>query len=246
MPRLLLSILVVATLTPFLAQSQTTPPPSARVRSDGLYLAPGKDSLHYLRFYDDGTVVSTRTVPQSSPQEVARWLNKSSDSIGQFTVNGSNIAFSTRNPGVTTDYNGTISGEVLKLEWHSPIRDTRRTEEYTFVAVAAEFLAEEPPKPPGPSVTLTLSGRDGVRTVKARLGQSGPGEQCPFIPLEVPEYPRGTTLLAYEVTIDPPPTHFLDIGAELDAVCSNPSTKNNRCNRDATLNGRPGTVGSIR
>jgi hypothetical protein len=104
------------------------------------------------------------------------------------------------------------------------------------LAIVAKFLAEKPPPPSGPSMTLGI----GKVIIKARLGQSGPGEECPFTPLAVAEYPAGTRYLAYEVSMDPVPDLPMDFGVKLKAACATASITTNRCNQYGyAVNGEP-------
>ncbi len=228
--------------SPVAVPVSTTPATGSGVRTDGLYQSSGKDVARFLRFYDDGTVVSASTAPNSRAQEVARWLNRGADTKGRFTVNGSNITFQTSNIRADYDYRGTISGDVLKLESEGHLRGRpagrKYTEEYSFVPLAAEFFAEKTLKAFDPTVTLGLNRPSGVVRATARLGQSGPGNECPFTPLETAEYPAGTTHIAYEMTLDPIPGDSPHISVDTGAVCSKSSHVRNRCDRYTMIDGR--------
>lgn len=126
------------------------------VQCDGLYRRPadttgtsGKAYYNYLRFYEDGTVLDA-SVAESDPSLVAQWLDsggglfshgiypKGSTPIkrGHYSAEGSQLKFSlTGLEYGSVDFNGTIEGQVLTLNWYRPSNNLRGTEVYRFVAL---------------------------------------------------------------------------------------------------------------
>ena len=122
-----------------------------KVRYDGLYVSGPQDVIpsdygscyHYLRFYEDGTVLAASVVLTEGPNQVIRWFDKSNPNIskGQYSIQGNTIRFSTTSPqGDVVDYAGQIINDRLKLHWRSRIIrrgfDSRGFEDYTFVKVS--------------------------------------------------------------------------------------------------------------
>lgn len=126
------------------------------VRCDGLYQRPedttgtsGKVYYLYLRFYEDGTVLHA-SVAESDPRLAAQWFDngagllshgiypKGSTPIqrGSYSLEGSQLKFSLTGPEYgSVDFNGTIEGEVLTLNWYRRSNNLRGTEVYRFVAL---------------------------------------------------------------------------------------------------------------
>ena len=83
---------------------------AADVRYDGLYRyhEPAKQVSIYLRFYSDGTVLSTAST--GKPDEVAKWLHRGSNvDSGHFTVEKEDIHFT-----ISTVQGGNDCGGILK------------------------------------------------------------------------------------------------------------------------------------
>jgi len=105
------------------------------IRYDGLYYRKeGADSNQYIRFYDDGTVItvtSTGTITQ-----IKNWFdknNKSPFSRGKYVVTGDSITFQSTSEAGRVDYNGKILDNKLILNIHSHINGFRASDrEYIF------------------------------------------------------------------------------------------------------------------
>jgi hypothetical protein len=96
-----------------------------------LWRGRGAAGHHYLRFYRDGTVISATSI--GSPAEIQSWFKMPFRNTGDYSISGSSIKFSTHSPEGTVDFEGTIRGTLLELNFHSLINDNRGTEYYELV-----------------------------------------------------------------------------------------------------------------
>jgi hypothetical protein len=86
---------------------------------------------HYLRFYPDGTVIGVSTT--ASPNELRRWFRFSYENRGKYSISGSEVQFSLASPGGQVDYEGTINGSQLILNFFSHINGNRDKEIYRWI-----------------------------------------------------------------------------------------------------------------
>jgi len=112
----------------------------AVLRFDGLYQAgpvtgDGATYWHYLRFYEDGTVLSVSSTGQ--PAKVARWFQKPYESGGQWAREDDRITFTVRGSAGNVDHEGEVLLDGLHLSIHSHINDHRREARYEFVELEA-------------------------------------------------------------------------------------------------------------
>jgi len=174
--------------------------------------------------------VSASGSPEEIATKVARWLNKSNDVQGRYTIEGSGIRLS------LGDYKGTIKPDGLTLSWPGgPIL------EFQFIPLAEENLKEDRVEPkPFAEATLNLTGLEVV--VRATLGQAIMDSECSevnFTPLSAPpQYPSGTTELAYQVSIDPAPPQGLDAGVSISGDCGSAVKRGKTCNKYAVVQGQ--------
>ena len=87
------------------------------LRYDGIYRChePSKEVSIYLRFYSDGTVLSTASTGKAD--EVARWFHRGSKlDSGHFVVEGSDLRFTIFGFQWHNDCAGTIAGSLLMLK----------------------------------------------------------------------------------------------------------------------------------
>ena len=105
------------------------------IRFDGLYQAQEGDYYLYVRFFEDGTVITASS--DGKPEEVIGWFQKGHPyvSTGAYSVNGDEISFSAASPTGVVDYNGEVTGLTLSLRSHSQINDFQAEAEYHFVEV---------------------------------------------------------------------------------------------------------------
>ena len=90
---------------------------AADVRYDGIYRyrEPAKQVSIYLRFYADGTVLSTAST--GKPDEVGKWFHRGGNvDSGHFTVEGSDLHFTIFGFKWRNECAGTIAGNVLMLK----------------------------------------------------------------------------------------------------------------------------------
>lgn len=108
--------------------------PDKSVRYDGLYQAESSgDYWFYLRFYEDGTVLSASS--SGTPSEVAEWFGKNKyTGKGIYTISRDHISFSVRSMRGTVDHDGTIENEkYLILDTYSHINGHKATKHFYFV-----------------------------------------------------------------------------------------------------------------
>lgn len=90
---------------------------AADLRYDGIYRyhEPSKEVSIYLRFYSDGTVLSTASTGKAD--EVARWFHRGSKvDSGHFVVEGIDVHFTIFGFQWRNDCAGTIGGSLLMLK----------------------------------------------------------------------------------------------------------------------------------
>lgn len=108
--------LVLISLTALFVQAQKKPEVKRIVRFDGVYqsvgIAPkdgGKVVYHYLRFYDDGVVVSHYSqLPHMDVKKIMTKKNKTVDQ-GLYEMTGEAIYFNITTSDGTTVYDGAIN-----------------------------------------------------------------------------------------------------------------------------------------
>jgi len=120
---------------PEASQGETT------LRFDGLYGDRSEEfvfGIRYLRFYEDGTVLSVTS--EGSPEQVGKWLNKSHAHAlkGQYTLQGAQIRFVLESPLGKIEYEGNVKEDSLELKWYSHITGYRGTSTYTFTRVSLD------------------------------------------------------------------------------------------------------------
>ena len=105
---------------------------SSGVKFGGVYQHVESSEFYYLRFYDDGSVISVTST--GTPEQIAKWFNKSFNDVskGTYTVTGSHIKFSTTDSHGTVDYDGDIKDDNLTLNSFSHINSNKGTEVYVF------------------------------------------------------------------------------------------------------------------
>jgi len=106
---------------------------SSPVKFDGVYEHKGTDTFYYLRFYDDGSVISVSST--GTPEQIAKWFNKDYNDVskGTYTVTGTHIKFSTTDSHGTVDYDGEIQNDHLALKSFSHINSFAGNEDYVFM-----------------------------------------------------------------------------------------------------------------
>jgi hypothetical protein len=114
----------------------------ARVRTDGLYksgpyTAKEFQYWQYLRFYTDGTVLTSST-GEEDLAGIAKWLAKENEAKrgqGEYKLVGQTIEFSAQTSRGVIDYEGMVSGNEIILKIHSHINGHRGVAQYKFCPV---------------------------------------------------------------------------------------------------------------
>ena len=124
------------TITP----TETASDAKLLLQYDGLYQSEKEDYsdsisfFHYLRFYDDGTVLSISDL--ASPEKIAIWFNKSkSPGSGQYETQGSTIKFTISSLYGDVDYIGQVVENGLILESFSHINNNKSLILFHFVKI---------------------------------------------------------------------------------------------------------------
>jgi len=119
------------------------------VRFDGIYQNPipdtsdGLTSYHYLRFYEDKTVLSTSSLENT--RKVKKWFNKDNQNIsrGKYKIRGNKIRFNTytnSKPKVKVVFQGEIiTRNTLKLHSKSFYNWLDPNSKYKFVQNKSPF-----------------------------------------------------------------------------------------------------------
>ena len=106
------------------------------LRFDGLYrAAPSQAYGKYLRFFEDGSVVSASST--SEPAAVAKWLTETHENRGTWSREEGVLRFTCTGPSGTVDYEGEVLASGLQLRVHSHINDYEGEASYEFVMVDA-------------------------------------------------------------------------------------------------------------
>jgi hypothetical protein len=122
-------------------KSETTDNDSSPVKFDGLYSSDvrinentGDKSISYLKFYEDGTVISISA--NGTPEQINKWFKKDHESVskGSYTINGDAINFSTTYKEIQVEYSGKImNSETLQLHSKSLSNNNEADITYSFV-----------------------------------------------------------------------------------------------------------------
>jgi hypothetical protein len=114
------------------------------IRFDGLYQAEEGEYYLYVRFFEDGTVITASS--DGKPEEVIGWFQKGHPyvSTGAYSLSGDEIAFSAASATGVVDYSGQINGLTLFLRSHSQINGFQTDTEYHFVEVFTALFEGDP------------------------------------------------------------------------------------------------------
>jgi hypothetical protein len=143
-------------------RSQREPTHDGTINFKGLYSAENGFFVNWLRFFEDGTVMSVTLPPGKDIEEVERSLREPPQNgaqappkatglyyEGKFRIQGSQIYFlltKPHGPGydktIRIEYKGTIGENSLELTWHSFSVDTGGNSIYDFVPFPAKKTSE--------------------------------------------------------------------------------------------------------
>ena len=98
----------------FQAEAQGSP------RSNGIYYAQLNHLTMYLRFFDDGRVISANVPGKYT--EINRWFNiRYNESVGKYSFAGKDIVFKIESEDGSVEYKGRTGGKDLTVDIHSLI-----------------------------------------------------------------------------------------------------------------------------
>ncbi|PYT01091.1 MAG: hypothetical protein DMF63_05370 [Acidobacteria bacterium] len=113
-------------------QKVVRPLSSLWVETDCEYDADEKEHFcDYLRFYEDGTVISV--VTSGNPNEIKRWFRRPYGTTGNYLIDGSSLRFSVTSERGKIDYSGSISREILTITVRSHITGWTGVRKYKWV-----------------------------------------------------------------------------------------------------------------
>lgn len=112
---------------------------SSPVRFDGIYKsdlrtnkANGDQSISYLKFYNDGTVITVSS--SGTPEQISKWFEKGHEGVsdGRYTVQQNDISFTSTGNGISVEYSGKIANKEL-LQLHLKSLSAESDIAYSFV-----------------------------------------------------------------------------------------------------------------
>ena len=131
---------------------------SVFLHHDGLYKYESTDNfVYYLRFFDDGTVLSTSfSLGEIEDGEAWQYLSKDNStnsesydeavSRGDYSLSGSTVKFTTANTSGTVDYTGQIDGDEIRCDVYSHINNGQFSETYVFSQTVDQAVTEQQPE----------------------------------------------------------------------------------------------------
>lgn len=105
------------------------------LRFDGIYQSKLEDYSSYIRFYEDGTVITAYS--KTAPQYMKKWFFK--DTIksgigkGNFILTNNRIRFTATSFSGIVEYEGRIYGNTIIIEAYSHITQRKFIREYEFI-----------------------------------------------------------------------------------------------------------------
>ena len=105
------------------------------LRFDGIYQSKLDDYSSYIRFFEDGTVITAHS--KTSPQSMKKWFIK--DTIksgvgkGNFILSSNRIKFTTTSFSGIVEYEGRIYRNKMVIEAYSHITQRNYIREYDFI-----------------------------------------------------------------------------------------------------------------
>ena len=114
------------------------------IRYDGLYQAEEDNYYLYVRFFEDGTVITASS--NGEPEEVIGWFQKDHPyvSTGAYAIDGQDVTFSAASATGVVDYSGRLEEEKLLLHSNSQINGFQTESEYHFVELFTALFEGEP------------------------------------------------------------------------------------------------------
>ena len=108
------------------------------LRHDGMYIY--KEDLYhkYLRFYEDGCVISV--ISLGEPSDVVNWFNRENAedfkkySVGKYETNDRTVEFFTESESGKVNYNAVIRPDLLHTKSESLINGNKSEYDYKFIS----------------------------------------------------------------------------------------------------------------
>ena len=115
------------------------------LRFDGVYFCGDDESYthSYLRFYEDGAVISVSTIAEGEHSQIVNWFNKENAedfkhiSHGAHETTGRTIKFHTESSAGRVNYDGIIRSKVLHITAESLINENKSRHDYEFISWTA-------------------------------------------------------------------------------------------------------------
>lgn len=103
------------------------------IKCDGVYQHREGSESYYLRFYDDGSVITVTS--SGTSKQIAKWFDKSLKDVsnGHYTLTGTHIKFSSTDSHGTVDYEGDIQNDQIELKTFSHINSFTGNQVYMFI-----------------------------------------------------------------------------------------------------------------
>lgn len=109
------------------------------LRYDGLYFCNTDGFHHYIRFYEDGVVITVPTSNDGEHKDILNWFNRENAedfkhfSIGRYEINERNVVFDAKSSAGKVEYHCVIRPDVLHVKTHSHINGHESQNEYEFL-----------------------------------------------------------------------------------------------------------------
>jgi hypothetical protein len=127
----------------FFSASGQAPPPGS-VLFNGVYetkrtfdVGDHKEGHNYLRFYNDGQVISAATNCEGKVAEMKDWFHRTAGEVskGRCHVDGTKISFYITGPTGVIRYKGKVTDDQIELTWKSGSDGQRGHDVYKFIDV---------------------------------------------------------------------------------------------------------------
>jgi len=110
------------------------------LRHDGVYFNSDDETHRYIRFYDDGIVISVSTFSEGAHSDILNWFNRENAedfkhfSIGAYEVSERTINFHTESSAGRVNYTAIIRPNTLHIKSESLINGHKSDADYEFIS----------------------------------------------------------------------------------------------------------------
>ncbi|NHI95026.1 MAG: tetratricopeptide repeat protein [Candidatus Lokiarchaeota archaeon] len=142
---------------------------SSALQFSGFYLREEQDNTYYLRFYEDGRVVTYSSYHYEGPEETNRTLNWDSKydlDKDYYKTDGKKIIFSIKTSSGKLDYCCILKNKELIVKLYSHINKKRFEDNYKFVSLDFDDL--KPSKSENIQVKVSVFGQGPKKAVSER------------------------------------------------------------------------------